>query len=34
MMFGENGPVRTLLDPFISQPIGYDRFLDVTLKKW
>ena len=32
MMFGENGPVRTLLDPFISQPIGYDRFLDVTLK--
>jgi hypothetical protein len=32
MMFGETGPVRTLLDPFISQPIGYDRFLDVTLK--
>jgi len=32
MMFSEGGPVKTLLDPFISQPIGYDRFLDVTLK--
>jgi hypothetical protein len=32
LMFSEGGPVKTLLDPFISQPIGYDRFLDVTLK--
>ena len=32
IMFGENGPVRTFLEPFISEPIGFDRFLDVTTR--
>jgi hypothetical protein len=32
MMFGENGPLMELMDPFISEPIGYDRFLDVTVR--
>ena len=29
-MFAEDGPVRTFLSPFITEPIGYDRVLDVT----
>mgnify|MGYP003652687657 FL=1 len=32
LLFGENGPVRELLGPFISEPLGFDRFLDVTTR--
>ena len=32
MMFAEDGPVMTLLSPFITEPIGYDRVLDVTVR--
>jgi len=33
LMFAEDGPVMTLLSPFITEPIGYDRVLDVTTRK-
>ena len=33
LMFAEDGPVMTLLSPFITEPIGYDRLLDVTVRK-
>jgi hypothetical protein len=33
LMFAEDGPVMTLLSPFITEPIGYDRLLDVTIRK-
>ena len=29
LMFAEDGPVMTFLEPFITEPIGYDRVLDV-----
>ena len=32
LMFAEDGPVRTLIEPFISEPLGFDRFLDVTTR--
>jgi hypothetical protein len=32
LMFAENGPVMTFLQPFITEPLGYDRVLDVTLR--
>ena len=32
LMFSENGPVFQYLAPFVSEPLGYDRFLDVTLR--
>jgi hypothetical protein len=32
MMFSEGGPVFTFLSPFISEPLGYDRFIDVTTR--
>ena len=32
LMFGENGPVRTFLEPYFSEPIGFDRFIDVTIR--
>jgi len=32
LMFAENGPVRTMLDPFISEPLGFDRVIDVTTR--
>ena len=32
LMFAEDGPVMTLLSPFITEPIGYDRVLDVTVR--
>ena len=32
LMFAEDGPVMTLLNPFITEPIGYDRVLDVTVR--
>ena len=32
LMFAEDGPVMTLLNPFISEPIGFDRVLDVTVR--
>ena len=32
LMFGEQGPVRKLLEPYISEPIGFDRFIDVTTR--
>jgi len=30
LFFNEQGPLIELLAPFISEPIGFDRFLDVT----
>ena len=32
LMFAEDGPVMTLLSPFITEPLGYDRVLDVTVR--
>ena len=32
LMFGENGPVRKFLAPYFSEPIGFDRFIDVTIR--
>ena len=32
LMFAEDGPLITLLNPFITEPIGYDRLLDVTVR--
>ena len=32
-MFGENGTVRSFLEPFISEPLGFDRFIDVTTRQ-
>ena len=32
IMFAENGPIMTFLQPFITEPIGFDRFIDVTTR--
>ena len=32
LMFGENGPVLKFLEPFVSEPLGFDRFIDVTTR--
>ena len=32
LMFAEDGPVMTLLESFITEPIGYDRVIDVTTR--
>jgi hypothetical protein len=32
VMFAEDGPVMTFLSPFITEPLGYDRVLDVTVR--
>jgi|MDTB01.3.fsa_nt_gb hypothetical protein len=32
LMFGEQGPVRKFLEPYFSEPIGFDRFIDVTTR--
>ena len=32
IMFAENGPIMTFLAPFITEPIGFDRFIDVTTR--
>ena len=32
LMFAENGPVAKFLEPFISEPLGFDRFIDVTTR--
>ena len=32
LMFGEQGPVRKFLEPYVSEPIGFDRFIDVTTR--
>jgi len=32
LMFSEDGPVFTFLEPFITEPIGFDRFIDVTVR--
>ena len=32
LMFAEDGPVRTLIEPFVSEPLGFDRFIDVTTR--
>jgi hypothetical protein len=31
-MFGEDGPVSKFLEPFVSEPLGFDRFIDVTTR--
>ena len=32
LMFGEEGPVMKFLEPFVSEPLGFDRFIDVTTR--
>ena len=32
LMFAEDGPVMKFLSPFITEPLGYDRVLDVTVR--
>ena len=32
LMFADDGPVMTFLSPFITEPIGFDRVLDVTVR--
>jgi hypothetical protein len=32
LMFGEDGPVMKFLEPFVSEPLGFDRFIDVTTR--
>jgi len=32
LMFGKDGPVSKFLEPFISEPLGFDRFIDVTTR--
>ena len=32
LMFGQDGPISKLLEPFISEPLGFDRFRDVTTR--
>ena len=32
LMFGEDGPVAKFLEPFISEPLGFDRLIDVTTR--
>jgi len=32
LMFAADGPVMTLLESFITEPIGYDRVIDVTTR--
>ena len=32
LMFADDGPVFTFLEPFITEPIGFDRFIDVTTR--
>ncbi len=32
LMFGEDGPVSKFLEPFVSEPLGFDRFIDVTTR--
>jgi hypothetical protein len=32
LMFAEDGPVMKFLNPFITEPLGYDRVLDVTVR--
>ena len=32
LMFAEDGPVLKFLEPFISEPIGFDRFIDVSVR--
>ena len=34
LMFGEDGPVAKFLEPFISEPLGFDRFYRCDYKKW
>jgi len=31
-MFADDGPVMTFLEPYITEPIGFDRFIDVTTR--
>ena len=32
LMFGKDGPVAKFLEPFISEPLGFDRLIDVTTR--
>jgi len=32
LMFSDDGPVMAFLEPFITEPIGFDRFIDVTTR--
>jgi hypothetical protein len=32
LMFADDGPVMTFLEPYITEPIGFDRFIDVTTR--
>jgi len=31
MMFSPDGPIMEILEPFVSEPLGYDRLIDVTV---
>ena len=32
LMFANDGPIMTFLEPYITEPIGFDRFIDVTTR--
>ena len=33
LLFSPEGPMMEILEPFVSQPLGYDRLIDVTLNQ-
>jgi len=33
LLFNPEGPMMEILEPFVSEPLGYDRFIDVTVNE-
>ena len=33
LLFSPEGPMMEILEPFVSQPLGYDRLIDVTVNQ-
>ena len=33
LLFNPEGPMMEVLEPFVSEPLGYDRFIDVTVNE-
>jgi hypothetical protein len=33
LVFSPEGPLMEILEPFVSEPLGYDRFIDVTVNE-
>ena len=31
-LFQPDGPIQEFLEPFVSEPLGFDRLIDVTLR--